>query len=343
LTFEQERIRFVAPISDLATKEVVLVGRDGTEIPLFMKRRSCDQPLTIREGDVDIKTVDQTNSLVKLTIRDSCFLQDQFTTNGSQAINPPLLLVVGNRVFGYSDAPLVRGANSLTAVVPTALLIANPRLLVKSLFQQRQYGASIDITGKFGVAIGESAYLLSQPDRLVFLGQNEKDSTYEFALYGNRLGHVKIVTPLGVPDPELLGTDAQGNTIRKIRLKAGLVNTQKYLILQREAEQPFIVPIPSIEAKDSGPQVKPIERVTVGTDSVVIKGEGLKDLTKVTFNDTTIIAEKAGDGSSVQLKGLVAKDVTTTPTTKTLVFWFNDKKVEVKLEVVNAKVETVAK
>jgi hypothetical protein len=293
----------------------------------------CPEPLEITEDDVEIKKVDQANSLVRVRVRQPCYLRNEFTADNSEAVNPPLLLVVGNRVYGYSDAPLQRDAHSISALLPTSLLMANPRIQIKSLFQRS--GASVSIIHKFGDVAAESPYLLSQTERMVFLGQNASDSTYEFLLYGNRLSGVTF-------DPVIQSSHLDQDTLMKIKLTAAQLNTQKYLVLQRPDGRAFTVQIPSVDAKESGPDLK-IERLVVGTDSVIVKGDGLKDLTKVTFNDIVLPIDKGADGKSVTLKELVKKEVTTTPTTKTLVFWFNDKKVEVKLEVVNTKVENVQK
>jgi hypothetical protein len=279
-TFEQDRIRFAAPIADLATKEVKIVGRDGTEEPLLMEN-VCPSDLKIDDGDVEIKTVDQANSLVKVKIKDECHFRYEFSARNNVKINPLLVLVIGNRVFGYSDAPIQRDAKSLSlsAVVPTALLVANPKLVVKSLFQRRNHEVSIDITGKFGPAGSNTQYLLSQTERLIPLGKS--DDSFKFVLYGNRLKDIKILEPKGVKDPQSIGVPPVDEyTVKLIELKPEQIVGRKYLLLWRAGEHPFLVEIPA-EAKADKPGLKAIERVTVGADEVVVEGEGLKDLIKV--------------------------------------------------------------
>lgn len=363
-SFNRDVLRFVAPISDLATKKVFLVGRDGSEhelvmdinqIPDFGRAISEDlengipatpagkcfgRQLHVWPNDIDIKTVDQTNSIVKVTIRDNkdrCFSDND---------KPPLVLVVGNKVFGYSDAPVQRDwaeknyLLSLTAVVPTSLLIANPQIVVKALFQKRNFKASVNITDKFRAVDANSGYLLSQTERLVVLDQGEK--TTKFLLFGNRLDKLEVLQPSGVV-PQPIGRPEDASTLRLIELTTAQLKTQKQLVLQRYGERPFSVQIPALDAtKDDTPNLKARERVTVGADEVVIEGGGLKDLTKVIYDGKEIPFEPTEDGA-IRLKELNARHVTDAQTVRTLIFLIKDKKVPVKLDIVKDKIETVVR
>jgi len=401
LSLEDKRMRFIAPISDLATKRVFLVARDGAEIPLEIGSSAlpCNQGLKVK--DVDIKTADAANSLVKIKINDSCFIE---SFNGTTRVEvPPLLIVVGGKVFGHKDAPIQRDAksNTLAALIPTSLLMANPEIIVETLFHNDRYRDTYDVHDKFQQQGGLTDYMLGQSERLVLIGQREANakpqdieaddppptqagsaspkrtkptltkakttkpgpaavkktagssasarasksqSNYEFLLYGNRLDHVKVLAPDGVNLTPIGGRTEDGATLARLELSPGQVKTQKYLVLQRCDDRPFLVQIPDItpSAPGGSPDLKPAERLTVGADQIVVNGD-IKDLTKVTFNGKQIALEKDGDGKSVTLKGLSAGGVTATATIKTLIFWFGDKKVEVKIEVVTAKVETVGK
>jgi hypothetical protein len=339
-TFDQERIRFVAPITDLATKQVALVGRDGTERTLAMERVACKDTKQLKIEDFNIKTVDQTNSLVTVKVNDACFLRDEFSEKKDVPINPPLILVVGNRVFGYSEAPIQKSGDTLSAIVPTALLIANPRLTVKVLFQKNDSEASVDTALKFGTSDSAVEYLLSQTEHLILLDQQVDKST--FLLYGNRLNNVKVLAPTTAIVTKI-GRPEDASTLLKLELTAEALKTHKQLLLQRDEDRPFLVQLPASESKESKPEFKPSERLTVGADEVVVEGDGLQDLTKVAFKGNQLTAEKSANGKSVKLSGLSASGVTTTAGTKTLLFFFNDKRVEVQIEVVNSKVETVAK
>jgi hypothetical protein len=372
-SFDQERIRFVAPISDLATKNVALVGRDGSELPLIMKRDSCTNPLKIE--NVEISTVDQTNSLVKVTINDRCYLLDEsskkpgFDKGHKENIYPPLIMVVGNRVFGYSDALVSRNIQktdlpecktvkvddqnappkcieaSLSAVVPTALLLNNPKITLKSLFQRKEFEASKSLANYFGGNDPTAEYLLSQTERLLLIDQQDgKGGVSTFLLFGNRLGNIQPVPADAATIVRFDKLDDQ-NTLVKVQIQTEKLKTMKFLVLRRGDERPFLVQLPAADAKNPPAELKPSERLVVGADEVTVTGEGLQELTRVTTSgDAPLPApEKAKDGKSVKVRGLSGAGVTTTPGTKTIKFWFGDQARSVTIEVVNSKIETVAK
>jgi hypothetical protein len=346
-SFDSQRIRFIAPIADLATKTVAIVGRDGTERPLVMKRRACSDTDKIKINKIDIKTVDQANSLVNVEVNSACFLKEEYQ-KGEERL-PPLVLVIANRVFGYSDAPVQRVQNTLSAVVPTILLLSNPRVTVKALFQKEDSQDSFPIAGLFGspppgrtvTADSSAKYLYSQTERLILLDSQEKQSV--FLLYGNRLNEITILLPdgEGAESESVPGAD-DGTTLLKITLAAERLKTAKYLILKRQSDRPFLIQIPAPPPKDGAPTFKQTERITVGADEVVVEGEGLDDLENVTFNKIPLNKERVGD-KAIKLKGLFAKGVTAAAGTKTLTFSFrnNPKSVQVKIDVVSSIVETV--
>jgi hypothetical protein len=236
-----------------------------------------------------------------------------------------------------------REPRSLSAVVPTALLISNPTVKIKALFNQSLEDSQL-IAEKFGTHDSGQEYLLSQGERLILIEQNEQQST--FLLYGNRLEDIRIVLPDPTTLPQVtvtrLGRQEDASTVLKITLPVELLKKYKQLLLQRKTDdRPFLVQLPTPEARDGKPEVRPSERLVVGADEAVLEGEGLQDLTRVTFNANEVT--KTVSGRSVKLKGLFGNGVTTTSGTKTLAFWFNDRRVDVKVDVVNSKVETVTR
>jgi len=91
---------------------------------------------------------------------------------------------LGNRVFGYRDAAfLPDDGTSLRAIVPTALLLANPAVTVKPLFAPDEYAAQGNL----------SVDAVRQPERVALLEQGKDTST--FLLYGSRLAQAKILSP----------------------------------------------------------------------------------------------------------------------------------------------------
>jgi hypothetical protein len=142
------------------------------------------------------------------------------------------------------------------------------------------------------------------------------------------------VHPIGRPEDEY--------TLRMIQLSADQIRSHKNLVIQRSGERPILVPIPPVEFKDVK-EPKPTERLPVNADEVVIEGEGLKDLQSVTYNGQSILFEPSTDGRTVRLKNLRAHGVTSTATIKMLEFTFKASKANVRLEVVNRKVENYPK
>jgi len=117
---EYRQIRFVASIADLATKQVAIVARDGTEHILAFSSDPFGCALT--KHAVAFTAVDDTNTQVSLTFDGTLPDQDNF----------PLTMVIAGKSYGYSDAPIQRVGKVLSVVVPTATLLANPTITTSS-------------------------------------------------------------------------------------------------------------------------------------------------------------------------------------------------------------------
>ncbi len=318
-TFESRFIRFVAPVSDLASKPAFLVSRDGTEVPLIVK----DDALNMASNPIAIESaaftaIDETNSLLRIEL---------------QPMKPipalPLMLLIGGRAFGCSDAPLARTGNTLSIALPTAFLYANPQITVKPLMADTRY---------FAAAVTVPAG--SEPERLVAVSQNSTGVTY--VIFGGRLDRLTVVSP----PKAALGALGSGSTpLRTVEIPLDLIKTQKLLVLQRDGEPPFTlaIPAPSSGGNEQPAPVKPQfkERVTVGSDTATITGEGLDAIDKVLFGAKELKIVKQSP-KSLEIRGLAAAGATSSAATQdiTLVLKRNE---TVKLEVVTARVETIGK
>lgn len=330
MSFEYYGIRFIAPISDLATKSVALVARDGSEIPLEIKHlipppKGGTAPVKKPRPqikDIKISTVDETNSLIKVELTDASFIKER----------PPLVMVIGGRVFGYSDSPIQREGDTLSAVVPTSWIIAHPEVTVKPLFAPKDFEDRRPLIDYDPT---------SQTERLLLFEQGK--SSAKFILYGSRLGELKIIYPEDVKG-EIIGGANDARTMLVLELTADQLKNYKQMILQRGDERPFVIALPTLEFKDAKPpDPKAAERITVNADEVVIQGAGFNDLVRVTFRGRSIPFEVSEDGKLVTLKKLRSHGVTRSATTQPLQFIFKDRKSTVNLEVVTTKVETVPK
>jgi len=324
---EYRRFRFVAPLSDLATKRTVLVSRDGTETPILLQDESITPAKPPILQDLKAVALDETNSVLTAQVS---FPADNQTF--------PMVLVIGDKVFGYSDAPIDvaeshvsgdRRYQTLKVAVPTAFLMAHPAVTVKPLMVDPRYAAT---------------KLLNDPsaevEHLVLLAQDSKHVRY--LLLGRRLENIKVILPSEVA-LQSVGSGSDDATLRLVEIPIGLAKNHKKIVLQRLDERPFLVSLPAVATPDSKPkELKVEERITVGTDEAVIVGDHVDGITKVLFGKKSLQLEKAE--KSAKVKGLRAAGATSTAGTKelTLVAKKGSSKT-IPLEVVNSKVETVAR
>jgi hypothetical protein len=323
-TSEYRGLRFVASTADLATKDVSVVARDGTEQPLQISDKMFDKnanPLLIRPTPT-VTAIDESNSLLQIEL---------YPLNMPLPPSLPLILVIGGKVFGYSDAPIRREGNTLSVVLPTSFLIANPDVIVKPLLVNPQFFVTTSVFPS-GTEI----------ERAVLLQQGTKVATY--LLFGRKLTNIQIVGPKIAL--KSVGTGEADDTLKQFEVPIATAKSLKEIILQRTGERPFAVAMPTIATTDQT-KAQPLkfqERVTVGADEAVIVGDGLSTISKVQYQKKDLTIVKSGDGKSITIKGLIAAGVTASARTVDIdLLPATGKATTIKLEVVSSKVETVAK
>jgi hypothetical protein len=272
------------------------------------------------QDSLKIETVDETNSRLTLRVNEA----------GQETKRPPRVIVIGPRVFGYSDAPILRKGDTLAAVVPNSLLSSSPEVRVQILFPQRG-------------CISEPVAALKplSPERLAVLERGDRAT--RFLLSGKNLRGIHVVSPEGVRIEEI-GTPSDPDTLVSLTLTADQLKANKQVMLQRQNKPPFLVAIPDLDPKKPDPP-KAKARVNVNEDEAVIEGDGMKDLVKVTFKKREITSKEiAGDGKSVRLAGLQALGVTAIAGAQPLVLEFKSgAKATVTLEIVSLMVETMTR
>ena len=304
--FKQEyrSIKFIAPISDLATKPVFLVAHDGKEEELTLTTSPCEEvdgPLHIDE--VDVIPVDATTSRLKVRITPSEL---------AASVDPPeagrlrkLLFVIGSRVFGDVDTPLQRqedtAANKvfLSALVPNTVYAPNAKLVVKPLFAPLGCTSNaIDISGRKPAG----------PERIVPLEQGARE--LRFLLMGNRLNELRIISPEDGRFEEIRDVkESEANKLRVLVLSPGDLKTHTQVLLQRGNDRPFLLTIPEFDPKPPAPP-KALGSIPVRSDEVIITGEGLADVDSITFRETPITTFKIINDQTLRLSGLGAIDLT---------------------------------
>jgi hypothetical protein len=290
---------------------VALVARDGTETPLVFKNGACD--VALAKPDVTPSPIDDSNLQITAKFSSIPAIHDHI----------PILAIVGGKVYGYSDAPILRDGTTLTFVVPTATLLANPTIVFKPLFAPDSYWQNT----QFAVTPYPQG---SQPPKLALLEQT--DDSLKYVLYGPGLKDAVFLAPLGlVPAP--LPKDT-GDSLRVITLKKDQAKADKQLVFITAKGLRFALPFPSVDTPDVNKyNLKPLKPVVVGDDEVVFQGDGLSGLQKVLFNGAELKLRKQSDGKMIWIQGLKAAGVTAEAKTQSLDFVFKAGKTTVSLTV----------
>lgn len=316
-TSEYQQIRFVAPIADLASKQVELVARDGTENPLLFTAARIGSLTPLKIIGHSLSAVDDSNTQLTIEMEKIEQIHAQL----------PLIFVIGGRVFGYSDAPIRGDGNKLSVIVPTAFLLANPTIIVKALFTENSYWQNAQLQ------LSEFTPGTQMPKLSVL--EITADSA-RFLLSGPSLNGATVVAPSGVT-LQTSGLPATDN-LRSLTLNKDQIKNQKLLVIKMIDGLLFSVTIPSVELPDtSKPAIKPVGTIVVGADEVIFQGTGLAGLEKVVFNGIELKLKKQADGKSVWVKGLKAAGVTTEAKTQALEFYLKAGKTIVNITVVPNK------
>ena len=308
---DYKHIRFVAPIVDLATKQVALVARDGTEHPLIFASADFKTPLA--KPQLTFTPVDDANTQITATF--SAALPDP--------TKYPTIAIVGGKVYGYADAPVTSTAKSLTAVVPTAVLVANPTITFKSLFTDAKYWNPAQFAA---VPYPQG----SQAPKLTLLEQT--DANLSYILYGAGLKGAVPLAPAGVTFSNL--KNDTGDSLRLVSLTKDQVKAEKQLVFRTAEGVRFALAFPKADTPDVNKfNLKPLKPVVVGDDEVIFQGDGLTDLQKVLFNGAELKLRKQSDGKMIWISGLRASGVTTEAKTQSLEFDFKSGKTNFSLPV----------
>ncbi|HYK05185.1 MAG TPA: hypothetical protein VE974_25775 [Thermoanaerobaculia bacterium] len=215
MTQDYNLIRFVAPVTDLVSRNVFVVNRDGSEAALKLKNPTTDKK-KLEIKSIAVTQIDEGMSLVQVKAE-------------PEVKDFPLLVIIGDRVFGYSDAPVHRENGVISFAVSNTLLDAHRELIVRPLLVDSRF-----------VARGEILAPATTVERLEVL---ERGATVKYLLYGRNLRNVGVVVP---SDGKLkkIGKGEDGDTLRILEVAEATAKTLEQVVLQREGERPFIVAVP---------------------------------------------------------------------------------------------------
>jgi len=324
-TYDLTRIRFMASIADLATKRVAVIGRDGGETRLHFTGKDFDDPAgAIQISSPKVTSLDDSNSVLAFDL-----------SNTADLGVIPVVVLIGGQAFGFRDAPIVRTGSPLShisLVVPTSLITAVREVTVTPLFATQRYRDKAKVTLPVfdPSSQGEKLTLVAQADKITLL------------LNGSRLSGAAVISPAGAT-LRAIGRPEDADTMQVLELSADDAKNYKEILLQRPRERPVPVAIPALTPAQPPAPPAPKERVTVGADEATVTGDGLSHLLTVSWRGNAVQWTPLPDGKSVRLTGLRTVGVTAVAGTQALDFGMKSGKVTVNLEVVTAKVETVAK
>jgi hypothetical protein len=313
LTADNQQLRFVATIADLATKPVQIVAPDGSETPLEIVPPK-EAPTSFRISAA-VTPIDETNSLVAIE-----------TVPPDPIPGFPLLtIVLGGKVFGYADAPIDHAHGRLAITVPTAILLANRTVTVKPLLASRRLSATAQLVATDAI-----------PLHLTLVAQST-DASY--LLTGANVREYTVRIPNGHP-LQAIGASSDAALLTLPIAEATML---KMLVLQRGSERPIALALPPLTDPVPVP-LHFVERVTVGADDATIAGTGATDVVKVlALGHTITTVEPGAEKDSLIVHGLAAAGITTTAKTVSCdAVNSKGKKTTVPLEIINTKVETIA-
>jgi len=306
-------IEIVAPISDLATKDLFLVSRDGTEHQISLDYDTKNPPPALSKPTLTFTPIDDTSTL----------LSAKFACISDWNKNVPIVMLLAGKVYGYADAPVRWDGTTMNVTVPTSALLGAPNITFRSVLVKPEFWKE----AQFPALQYPQG---TQVPKLVVLEQS--DDSAKYLLYGVGLDKAKVLSPSG-PKLETLSGDSSTN-LRMITLSKAQVKAAKQLVLTTEDQLRFAISFPSVDIPDVNKyNLKPLKPVLVGDDTVIFQGDGIKDLQKVTFNDVELTIKKQGDNKLVWISGLKAAGMTAEAKKQTLIFVFKSGKVSVDLTV----------
>jgi hypothetical protein len=249
-----------------------------------------------------------------------------------------LLLEIGGKVFGLKDAPVRREEVAtgaiITATVPTALLVTNPRVRVFVPFWS-------DVDGN-GAHCYDATFSLanyfspdSTTERLVLVSV-DADGNAVYLLYGSGLENAKLLVPEQDASLEALDKISSGR-IRVLRIKKSALQTTKKVVLQKaDAQRPLLLDLP--DAKPAPPKVSVDSPVIQNTNELDVSAEQAADISAVKLDDKKL-QWKPVDKGTIHLFNLKADGVTSEQKSREITLEYkNGVKATLKFEVVAARI-----
>ena len=278
--FDSTGIRFTASAALLATHGAFIVDRSGaaSEIIDPMVRKSTGKCLTIKSAEA--KAVNASTALVTVDVA----IDSQAAGCDVGVSQDQLVALVGNRVFGYRDAPMQSVTPNLTFLAPLDLVRGSPKVEVKRVFFGDPFRNDATITFPAPAAI-DKALVVSQSDDEVKL-----------ALTGSGLAGLKSV----VPPSDQVKFDTATDIGAVVSIQRGGLKNVKQIVFESPAGELLMVAAPDLSG--GGPQLQPHTAIKAGAAaSITVTGSGLADFDHVECQGKKLSAVLANDRKSVTI------------------------------------------
>jgi hypothetical protein len=344
--------RFVANIADLATLKTFVISRDGTEYPLKIQPGGINQ-FQVDQAHVTAQSLDDATTLLSVPI-----------TNFNVNDDIPPVLLIGGKVYGYSDAPIDRNCNPasgrcvLSVALPKGLLASAPLISVKALMLDED-GMQAPLAATRTFTLIPQSHV---PDKLVLLSQDQTTATY--LVYGHDLSQTKIIFPPRNADPacppnqlclQNVGSATGDVTMRLLKLPLDMVKEAGTIVFERAGtnEHPFAVAVPAAPSTTSAaaatataaasadPKFK--ERIVVGEDDGTIVGQKL-DAFKSAYFGAQPLTIGTRTPTSIKISGLRTTGASAVAKTGEITLYnAAQQPTKVPIEVISSRVEIIAK
>ncbi len=262
-----------------------------------------------------------------------------------------MLLDIGHKIFGLNDTAAVIDRNDhdsrMSAIVPTALLVASRKVRAFELFAVRTSGPG-EMRPEGEPCLSDEYALpdfaLDAAVEQVTLLAVDKKGTASYLLVGNGLAHAKVVGDTTVRLQPLDGVP--GDRMVLLEVPKAFLATHKKLVLQKldankVPQRPILLdlPPPTPQAKPALPKIGLDSPVVQNTDLMVVPVEKVANLDSVTMDGTKLSSPVVAGKDAVLLNNLRQEGVTSEQKTRHLVFTFNNGTTEtLALEVVAQRV-----
>lgn len=331
--------RWLVPGQRLAfVEDALLAGRFGPPAKLrdpVARTNTGTSHLTITQ--VTTSPLDAQNSKVAVGLHS--------TAVGD--FNP--IITVGNKAYGFSDAPLVKSTNTVAAaggrdmvvefVVPTQSLREASKLTARLLFFGRDYTAEMlaaNFTPPGGGSFMTSKVIVltaGAVNLFAIMGSGFNPATIKVIIDGVTLSPGAMVGVPGAAGANGAILTFNDPTLLTVSMPAALAKTVKQIMLV-QGGSPILLPLTQPAPPTPKPKITDIEAVNVGDQSYVkVTGENLGSVEKVLFQGTPLKTKNVSDdGTTMEL--LVTKEMSESKGRRSIDFMSKDGTTEVSGDLI---------